>query len=387
MNAKERFNHMTEFIEQNVCNYFEFEKPIDLANAVASKMFLNLREMNVVMQFLAERTLIDYIKERKLIQAYIILSQGEKKLTELIEECNCITGFGDHSAFDKAFKRQFRKRPKDIYGLKDCACITEPLTWDAVSDTDNLQTGSDQMNEVIEYEKVLAFLDMEAEYGLAPMFNKYALELSKNAGFSLEKAFQFVNSLHDFGGDFQGEDDVDEDDEFERMSPEESLRSYGDDEFYRYMFFERGVPVSLASDIEDYGVNRSEIKDADPDMLRYYYDCVEYAQSLVPIRFSYFRRAWEYYQANADDDYSDEQLEEFIGYIDSDIPIEVAFDMVLPSIPDDIGKDVGVDYEAEHEAFDDWADLETTWGKDRFDREPDMDNLAYEEDDVLFDGE
>ncbi len=222
--------------------------------------------------------------------------------------------------------------------------------------------------------------ELKAIFCLPALLVNYAVDLSQKKDLPLRAAFRYADNLHDFGGDYTEEPDPDEPD---GLTPEERLREWADDEFYQYMFFERGVSIDLTTSIEIFhGIDREKIRHADPAMLRFYEMC--------STRFDHFARAWEYYKAHAPDYYTEEELEEYIEKIDSNIPMEIALATVMPPVPNSEGIAEDMAFEAEmaeiednefYDAFEDWARQETDWNGENIAKESDPDNLAYEDDD------
>lgn len=217
--------------------------------------------------------------------------------------------------------------------------------------------------------------ELKAIFCLPALLVDYAVDLSQEKKLPIKAVFRYADSLYDFGGDYTEEADPQEPD---GLTPEERLREYADDEFYQFMFFERGVSVDLACSVLSNGVDQEKIRHADPAMLRFYEMC--------STRFDHLNRAWEYYKAHAPSNYTEEQLAEYIEMIDSDIPIEIAFGLVMPPTPDydDIEDDLEIDESEDAELYDaleDWARQETEWNGDNITKESDSDNEAYDDDD------
>lgn len=218
--------------------------------------------------------------------------------------------------------------------------------------------------------------DLNALYCLPDLLVNYAVMLSEEKHLPLQAAFEYADCLHDFGGDFSEDSDPEDPD---GLSPEERLRELTDDDFYQFMFFERGISVSLSCSLQAAGISRDTIKRADPKMLPFY--------DMWNIQFTYLTKAWEYFKENAPSDYTEEELVDYIENIYSDIPMEIAFELVLPPPPTSeemireaqAGEMSAKDWER-YDAFDEWARQETEWNDQHFTREVDVDNLSYEDD-------
>lgn len=142
LSAEEKYNEIIEFIEANIENYTEYKQDVDLVEATISKFrayVSNCREMNTLMRFLTDRLLRDYVRERKLMAAYsiIIHSDPDPKTNRIRlsvkDQYLNVSGYGDDSAFDKAFKARFHMAPSDAIRIRDESLIMPPLTWKVIS--------------------------------------------------------------------------------------------------------------------------------------------------------------------------------------------------------------------------------------------------------------
>ena len=142
LSAEEKYNEIIEFIERNIENYTEYKQDVDLVEATLAKFRTyasNCREMNTLMRFLTDRLLRDYVRERKLMAAYsiIIHSEPDPKTNRIRlavkDQYLNVSGYGDDSAFDKAFRAHFHMAPTDAIKLKDETLIVPALTWKEIS--------------------------------------------------------------------------------------------------------------------------------------------------------------------------------------------------------------------------------------------------------------
>ena len=140
VNTQGKYDEIIAFIEDNITNFNDYEKDIDLLEATLRKfraVASSCREMNTIMQFMTEQLLRQYIKERKLMAAYECIIQAQPRNKNLPKEtkerCLQITGYDSDSAFDKAFRARFGMAPTVAMQNRDHSLITDPLTWDAVS--------------------------------------------------------------------------------------------------------------------------------------------------------------------------------------------------------------------------------------------------------------
>ena len=84
MNVKEKFEKIVIDIEDIVKN--EIRKASDISEQIATNMLMGYRELKDVFKFFTDRSLNEYIKERKMMAAYtLILTQDEMNIDRAIE--------------------------------------------------------------------------------------------------------------------------------------------------------------------------------------------------------------------------------------------------------------------------------------------------------------
>ena len=126
--AAEKFERIIHIIEAECQNSFHTKK--DICELVSKKVSMSERDLNAVFIFLTDKTLREYIKERKLASAYhYLISAEEPSITYAVE----ISGLGDQSAFSKAFKQKYNITPKEATHNKDESLLDRATCWDDFS--------------------------------------------------------------------------------------------------------------------------------------------------------------------------------------------------------------------------------------------------------------
>ena len=382
MNTKEKYNKIIMAIEAGSCD--SSIKCDELAYSVA--MGFGKRAMNEIFSFLTGYTLLDYIKCRKMMAAYRYLISTKKRD---IEGAIGISGLGDHSAFDKKFSKYFNMTPKEAHQKKNKSLLTKPLTWDEISCDMTCPTLEEEEVEQMEkksrfgisqeqYAKVMEASELEAVYGFEPMFSQVAFELADSLKLPMEDTFRFVDSLRDFGGDFN-DDDPEEPD---GKTPEERLRELAFNHFIQFMYFERGLSIDLICvTLDRVSLSKEELMQLSPDLIRAY----AYTENL---QFVYFKKAYEYYKCHADDSYTEEEYDMYIDLICMGRPIEEAFGILVPMGDSNINDSEMFLMEQEQremslgyfDPIERMAEEDARWNGARIDSDYDEENATYEDD-------
>jgi len=365
MKAKETYNAIIKDIEGMILDLSL--KSQEIVIKIEHKYVYDARELKAVFRFLTGITPLEYVRNRRLMASYECLIN--QKVRDVTAAC-AITQY-DSQHFSNSFKAKFGMTPTDAFTRKDRSLIEPMLTWEAISCNTSgqmpLEQEGDPMHEqgrfgisLEQYDKVRKASDLEALYDFTPMLSQYAFDIAEKTGYPLERTFEYVESLRDYGGDFEEELDVGE--VSDGLTPDDRLREMGNDPFTQRMFFEHNIHVSLIAYYKfDWHLTEAEIEACSPQMLTTFRCTHEMA-------FAYYKKAWEYYQAHADERYIEKNFEQFIDHLDEGHPIEEAFDMVCAGdlskdALDDMMKSCGEDGYSpeEYEEFDRWADQETDW--------------------------
>ena len=200
MSVKERFNKMMAELER-LANAPENLKPRDIAISISRMTGIGYRDLNTVFSYLADTSLLDYIRERQIMAAYkTIISIPMFDVQMAIS----VSGFDNQSSFGKKFKEVFGLTPKEAHQKKDESLLAEQLTWDVVSNGINLfdkktvcapkpktRFGIDEK----QYKVLQEALDLEALYEFDEQRSEVAFSIFRNDHVPMKSAFDFVDSM------------------------------------------------------------------------------------------------------------------------------------------------------------------------------------------------
>lgn len=385
MAANEKFNKITEEIDRQA--FGEIKTAKDIAYDIARMQGLQPRDLSSVFNYLADISLHAYITSRKLMAAYkYLISDKNPEILRAVE----IADYSDQPSFTKAFKRFFALTPKEAISLKDHTLIKKPLCWEMLS-SDFASESYVKEKKLQEkaifgvsedcFNKISKALDLGAFYGFSTMFSNYAFEIAEKTGHTLEEAFEYVDSLREYDGDFDGDP--------EGLSSEEALHEAGDNETIQKVFFERKISVSIISELLfNYAATENDLMHCTMEMLNLFPGF----ENNVDMSFSYYVKAYVYYSERLPIDTEDYYwFDKYLDKILANIPIEIAFDEIYPFVASALNIENG-DYseytafnpKAEKQIMEDYAiidameDEEEKWHGIRIDDKYDPDNVGFE---------
>ena len=181
MTLQEKFDSIIDCIERLV-----YAGESDIPQALARESGFNLRLLGDAFQFIADMTLIKYIRQRRLVRALSNRIEFDLPVEEVVSDA----GFSDAAAFSKACKNEFDLTPIQI--TEDVLKKYVPLSFAMVAsgrDVDQMESdtltvpnntklgvSSEQFAEikrVLEISAIYGFDDDDAEfvYHMATEFN------------------------------------------------------------------------------------------------------------------------------------------------------------------------------------------------------------------------
>jgi AraC-like DNA-binding protein len=377
MNAKEKFDDLILYIEDKACE--PYCSAAELEQLAAQRSGIAARDLSAIFRYLTDYTTQSYIKERKMMASYRCLLQGDRlRIAEVLD----ISGFDSQSAFNKKFQAMFHCSPTEAFQAKDESRITAPLLWDAISCNTAPPPAAERQDETMEentifgitqaqYSFISKAIELSERYNFSKPFSDYAFALTQEAGYSPEDAFRFVESIR------ENLDDPSEE-PYTEEEAESLLHSYGDDPYYRHMFFVLGISVYGAEELQlRVGLVASDVLTiSDPGLFREYLKTDD-------MSFWYFYAAYEYYKAHTNGNYTDKDFDNYVDYLCVGMPYQEAFDEIWPSEDDGSYEDYYEDnkLDEDYELFEQWVAQEMSWDGGRLDEEVDLNNLAYEHED------
>lgn len=417
MTTKENFDKAIARIESEVKKK---KSPSAIAETIAQEMGFSKRDSSVIFQYLTGKTLINYIKERKMVAACEeILDSSRFDIQNAIT----MSGLGDQPTFIKAFKRRFGCTPKEAFENKDRSIIKVKLSWNNTENTETHTSSNDDYesnmakSKVIfgmdrkKYEEIREINDLIDVYSFDELQSTTAYDIHKKYNLPLGDTFRFVSEYHypednDLIFDENDEDDFlsnyfydsyleeygdyesfpdsvkeflshitsnddqsydEDDDEILWRNREEFYRNYvsgeADDPEIRYIYFDCGIcqaQFDVWFKLHDNGIE--DITEVDPYVVK---ACAEYPE----IDFGYCKRAVDYYREHATKSYGETAFEEYMDYIMEGEPIEYAFDDIGETGDWDDFYDALMESPAEmiedfdffDEQFEKWVDYETDY--------------------------
>ena len=388
MTVREQYDAMIRKIEQEAGR--GDLSASELAERVARENGLGIRDMTAVMRYLTGRTLLDYIRERKLMAACRYLTGGPETT---IHQAIAISGYDNQSSFTKRFTA--------VFGMPNTAVkrIGEGQEFPAVATEKwTKQDGETMFGLPREtFEQVMWASELERMYSLHPAFSQLAFRLyeegtgedarrKEKGGRSMEDCFRFLHGIQDVytvHGEFASED-----------SPEDLAREadaeYVSSAFYRFMFFQCDITVGTASDLMLSRImpTEEELMQMDPNMIRAFSLADEYFH----LNFFFFRKAYQYFQEHGAGIYGNEEFFQYLDLLDQNVPIEIAFANIVPEMDAEEVNDAmeeawrEMQFEEQYEPDSFWEEQaaeEERWHDVILDLDLDEENREYEMEDLL----
>ncbi len=380
----------------------------ELAEKAAKMNGLGSRDMTAVMRFLTGDTMLDYIKERKLMASYrYLVEDGKPSILKATE----IAGFDNQCSFTKRFSQEFGMPPGEAIRRKDLSCVSGPLDWDAISSGSGRGGWTAGTERPLEqemvfglprdlYDRVMKASEQQNFYGFEPLFSRVAYELylalEEDAGETaapeghrtMEDCFRFVDSIrssYSVDGELHMSDRTPE-------QLEEEVRAVAESRFYRFMFFECGLSVSTTEYLMEDRImpTEEELMEMDPMMIRAF----SLSEEFVYFNFYFFKKAYEAFTKVFDDVFHSEEFMRYLEYLDMNIPIETALEQVILEPTDDeiaelaeeAGPDWYIDPDDIWDPFQEEEEEEERWHNVIFDLDLDEENAYYQLEDLTDQG-
>lgn len=363
MTGSEKFNKITELIERRVENN---ESPDKISSKISKEFGISQRDLSTTFKFLTGKTLIEYIKERKIMISYEYIIDSKKfDIQTAIDK----SGLGDQSAYSKNFKKFFGYTPKEAFNNKDNSLLKAKLSWNNLNDTEILDKTENKKTpkrlskifgvEHWKYIELLKLIDYSKLYSFNEPQSELAYSIYHIYKYPMDKAFRLVDELK---YDKEIHSNITEEEYYNT----EIKRIVSNPEFkYTYINTDVDSPYSALYVIErchERGIE--DVTKIDPMVLEI---CSYCSRDIIDIL--YCKKAIDYYREHATSEHGDDALNEYIEYILESIPIETAFDNIIKLEGwDDYSKYDFLTFDnyedeilEEYEAFEKWADEETNF--------------------------
>ncbi len=377
MNAEQRFDALTDLIEQEVSK--RYSKPAAyIAQDVCAVLGMGIREVNAVFSFLAGVPLLEYIRERKLMASYrLLITQDEQDINAALE----VAGYDNQSSFTKSFRKRFGMTPGQAFKKRQANLYKNPLKWKQLSQDDapELEVPAEVVPieqarfglEEQEFAKIILAAGLQELMNLNDAAANVAYRLANRKDIDMLAAFEFVLEI------MQEEFPENAQSTLTEIQLEKTLK--GKDTLI-HLCARYGYSVHRAKQIMATmgycGFNPAEV----PDEVM---DCFDPQFWTITEYMQLYRRYVDAggcvpYSGFLDAVYDDNEFVEdaaigksLVDNVDEQMQLYGSLAEILERERDDM--------EAA-EAMERWAMEETYGGEpDYYDYDPDMDNLAYEE--------
>lgn len=347
MTGSEKIDRVTALIESEIK---KDKSASEIADNVAREIGNSTRDLSTIFSFMTGKTLIDYIKERKLNASYEHIIDGERFDAKTAVT---LSGLGDQSALIKKFNNAYGMTPKEAHAKKDRSLVKVRMKWNDFSHVEIQEITIEENDTVIanntvfglartKYEEVKEAIELQELYGFDELQSEIAYYIYQTYDFPLKETFRFVDEYdYDTRSSKLSDDNIDEDlkellnkvfsndvvDDEPEMDRTEYYNYFAkgdaDDPEIRYAYFVVGVKsipaiYNLIDKLHALGDN--DITELEPELIEM---C---AYEDFDARFC--KKAVAYYLDNATDEYGDDAFEEYVGYLLNGQYIEDAFDNI-----------------------------------------------------------
>lgn len=347
MTGSEKIDRVTALIESEIK---KDKSALEIADNVAREIGNSTRDLSTIFSFMTGKTLIDYIKERKLNASYEHIIDGERFD---VKTAVTLSGLGDQSALIKKFNNAYGMTPKEAHAKKDRSLVKVRMKWNDFSHVEIQEITSEENDTVIanntvfglartKYEEVKEAIELQELYGFDELQSEIAYYIYQTYDFPLKETFRFVDEYdYDTISSKLPDDNIDEnlkellnkvfsndvvDDEPEMDRTEYYnyfAKGDADDPEIRYAYFVAGVKsipaiYNLIDKLHALGDN--DITELEPELIEM---C-----AYEDFDACFCKKAVAYYLDNATDEYGGDAFEEYVGYLLNGQYIEDAFDNI-----------------------------------------------------------
>ena len=344
MSVVQRYDSLINCIENSVA-----EKPYKNAREILDSSAKQIgfygseRELNAIFQFFTGEGLIPYIKSRKLDYAYSLLMQQESfDLMELLD----ISGFDNQNSFGKAFKKAFGLPPMKTFQNKEELPRQMPFYWNNLSDHNHSvknkkyktedHTMKMDMDSVFgiktdAFEKIVKLQNLCALYGCDLIQGEAAFNLAEKHNLDLDRAFEYTSNFHYLSQEDITDEDLDflfggDEENIPKTVDEFNAKSYFfnriDDPELIYCYFNLGLDMDSSVRASGRIYKHDETIDITSLSPQLVYACA-YSDSA----YIHIEKAVKYYMDHISTSTFDyERFDYFLEEIDSNVPIEYAFE-------------------------------------------------------------
>lgn len=209
MNAKERYNKIINTIEElakgqsidGVIVPYTDHEISDRAFKAACCSTMNDNSKNTLFLFLNNCTVIDYIKERKMVSVYRMIYDCREWSKNIQSNSIEMAGLSDYQGLCKKFKKYFGISPKKAFENKEIAVFPEIRDWDFIStEGRNMFVKFNEIDMVdkkfgVSKEKFMAAqvaANLQSFYKLNDYESEMAFRLAEDKELPMEDTFEYI---------------------------------------------------------------------------------------------------------------------------------------------------------------------------------------------------
>lgn len=215
MNVKDKFNADIELIEKRA--HWEDELTSrEIAEEIAQQNGLGYRDMNTIFTYLVGCSLLDYVRERRMMASYQEAISSPRLESEIL--C-ALSGYESQSTFINKFKERFDMTPSEAFEKKDETKLTKPKTWEVISKENKKEDNVVEIHPKVEtrfgveighYRRMMEAIDLKELYEFNDVQSEIAFELAqKYQNVPMKKIFEYVH-------DYSVQNCMNEEDEFSK---------------------------------------------------------------------------------------------------------------------------------------------------------------------------
>jgi AraC-like DNA-binding protein len=383
MSTKKKYDAIIEFIDQAIAEGVG-SKAGDIAERVTKEMGqgITLREMTSIMGFMTGDSLIEYIKKQQMMKAYTSIIEDADGG---VESAIAYTGLGDQPTFTKSFRKQFDITPGEARKRKDRSIIFPPQFWDVISgegstidNTPDLETARKDVDAITEplifgitkerLARITEALDLQVVYSFSDNQSGVAFTLSEKYGIPMRKAFDFVDDYT-----LQIYPEADDSEKYSTLASD-----IVNAKNLVFTYFDLGLSISQSIDIIG-EMAISGIDNISGEDREFLDECLSSQFSCYSLKD--LKKLFTHYESLQTQTFT---FNDFLVSYSLTEDLEAAEYLAENPGGEDYRQVLTPEQQRkslENWAVDDWEQEETDFtNSDRFDSEPDMDNIAYEND-------
>lgn len=197
--TQQRYDEIIQLIEERIQDR-GYEKERKIAEWLLKEIGYEQRSIDNAFTFLMGKTLVQYIRERKMMRAYkYLLDRKDFDLENPIE----ISGYAEEASFCNAFKARFGITAKEAHTQKNHDLLKPPMTWAqlakevrSVETAKNVDASNKRFGLSKEtYQRMKDADDLQALYEMSDAQSEVAFEIAEKYKIPAKYAFEFLDDF------------------------------------------------------------------------------------------------------------------------------------------------------------------------------------------------